>query len=179
MRKRLFHFSDDPAIEVFDPRPVRVPSPRPEGMGWLNDPLVWAIDDVHAPLYLFPRDCPRIVMWRTPETSAGDADRYLDPAARMTAFVEKEWVSRIDGAVLFRYELPVGLFVPLEDAGMHVASERVRPLSCERLSDLRRQLAIAKVTLRVLESLSPLHDAWNSSLHVSGLRLRNSSGWAS
>ncbi|HMG50328.1 MAG TPA: hypothetical protein VK597_07005, partial [Inquilinus sp.] len=60
---RLFHFSDDPAIERFEPRPVRVPSARPAGREWLNGPLVWAIDDAHQMLYLFPRDCPRILAW--------------------------------------------------------------------------------------------------------------------
>ncbi|MGV3489112.1 MAG: DUF6886 family protein [Tuberibacillus sp.] len=27
-------------------------------------PLVWAIDEEHAPLYFFPRDCPRVAFWR-------------------------------------------------------------------------------------------------------------------
>jgi hypothetical protein len=38
---RLFHFSDDPSINLFTPRPVRVPSSRRPGMEWLNGPLVW------------------------------------------------------------------------------------------------------------------------------------------
>lgn len=162
MTKRLFHFSDDPTIEVFDPRPVRIPTHRPQGMNWLNGPLVWAIDGAHSPLYLFPRECPRIIMWRTPETVAADADRFLEPTARMTAYAEKDWELRIKEGFLFRYELPTSSFDDLGDAGMHVARIRVRPLSCARLSNLTSQLAAAKVKLRTLDSLTPLRDAWSS-----------------
>ncbi len=70
----LFHFSDDPNIQTFVPRPVRVSIERPEGMDWLNGPLVWAIDEAHEPLYLFPRECPRILLWATPETKQEDYD---------------------------------------------------------------------------------------------------------
>ena len=66
---RLFHFSDDPAIARFEPRAVLVPSPRAPGREWLNGPLVWAIDEPHQPMYLFPRDCPRILLWPRPETA--------------------------------------------------------------------------------------------------------------
>src|SRR5580692_5650473 len=69
---RLFHFSDDPAIAVFTPRPVRVPAERGPGREWLNGPLVWAIDEPRQPMYLFPRDCPRILLWLTPQTTEAD-----------------------------------------------------------------------------------------------------------
>lgn len=54
---RLLHFSEDPGIEVFHPH-VAATSDNPE-------PLVWAIDEPHAPLYWFPRQCPRVTFWRT------------------------------------------------------------------------------------------------------------------
>jgi|ERR1035437_264431 hypothetical protein len=75
---RLFHFSEDPAIAKFDPRPVQVASDRPAGREWLNGPLVWAIEESHQRLYLFPRDCPRILLWATPKTTAEDVARWLD-----------------------------------------------------------------------------------------------------
>jgi hypothetical protein len=53
---RLFHFSDDPEIVRFVPRPIRTLVERPAGLKWLNGPLVWAIDEPHEPMYLFPRD---------------------------------------------------------------------------------------------------------------------------
>jgi hypothetical protein len=33
------------------------------------------------------------------------------------------------------------------------------------------------VELRVMESLLPLRGVWDSSLHASGIRLRNARGW--
>ncbi|WP_339329380.1 DUF6886 family protein [Burkholderia multivorans] len=54
MTTGLFHFSDDPGIAMFHPRPVRVADDRPAGQEWLNGPLVWATDEAHYLLYLFP-----------------------------------------------------------------------------------------------------------------------------
>jgi hypothetical protein len=45
---RLFHFTDDPTIKVFEPRPVQVPVGRPKGFEWLNGALVWAIDEARG-----------------------------------------------------------------------------------------------------------------------------------
>ena len=155
MGQRLYHFSDDPAIQIFEPRPVRVPAPRRAGMEWLNGPLVWAIDEAHSPLYLFPRECPRIVFWRKPDSPARDVERFLDPKSRMTAYVETGWTERIKDASLIRYVLPAETFVDLEDAGMHVTRGRVVPLSVERLDDLPRRLADRNVVLRHVVSLTP------------------------
>lgn len=69
---RLFHISDQPDIAHFQPRPIRVPVDRPPGQDWLNGPLVWAIDELHQILYLFPRECPRIVIWATPFSTHAD-----------------------------------------------------------------------------------------------------------
>src|SRR5215469_4482058 len=104
---RLFHFSEDPRIALFEPQPVRIASERTPGMEWLNGPLVWAIDEAHQPLYLFPRDCPRILLWRLPGTTTADARRWLgDSPARMVAHVEAAWLERLKTARLCRYELP-------------------------------------------------------------------------
>jgi hypothetical protein len=53
-RPRLFHFSEYPSIEIFTPRSVAVPSPRPPGQDWLNGSLVWAVDECRQATYLFP-----------------------------------------------------------------------------------------------------------------------------
>src|SRR5690242_18830335 len=51
----LFHYSEDPSITTFVPR---VPRSNPRQRA-----AVWAIDGQHAPLYWFPRDCPRVTVW--------------------------------------------------------------------------------------------------------------------
>ena len=180
MPPRLFHFSEDDGIELFTPRSVQVPSPRADGRDWLNGPLVWAIDDWHQPMYLFPRDCPRVLLWRKEGSTLQDVDEYFgDSAARILAYVETRWLQRIESAVIARYELPPDSFASLEDAGMWVSREPVRPIAVRTLSDLPARLHGQGVELRCLELLSPLKKVWNTSLHASGIRLRNAQGWLS
>jgi len=174
----LYHFSEDPGIEVFEPRPVRVPSRRPPGREWLNGPLVWAIDDWRQPMYLFPRECPRILWWPLPTTTPADRARYWSAAdLRMIAYVEEAWIERIRTAEVYRYELSPESFVDLDDAGMWVSRTAVEPVRRERLTDLPSALADRQVSLRTLADLTPLRDMWSTSLHVSGIRLRNAKGW--
>ena len=175
---RLFHFSDDPEIAVFEPRPVLIPAERAPGKGWLNGPLVWAIEDDWQALYLFPRDCPRILLSPKPTTSLEDMARWFPPgSAQMIAYVEQAWFERILVSKLYRYELPCQTFEPLEDAGMWVSNQAVVPIARNRLANLLELLATKDVELRVVESLLPLSDIWASSLHASGIRLRNAQGW--
>ena len=178
--RRLFHFSDDPTIECFVPRPVQVPSVRPAGQEWLNGPLVWAVDDVRQATYLFPRDCPRILVWPTERTTEADRLQWMgERDCRMIAHVEWAWLERIRTSELHRYELPASAFEPLDGGWMWVARETVRPLEAMPCGNLLDALAAERVELRVMESLAPLRNLWSSSLHVSGIRLRNAQGWGS
>jgi hypothetical protein len=175
---RLFHFSDDSGIEVFVPRPVRVPAQRAEGRDWLNGPLVWAIDELYQPMYLFPRDCPRILLWPTPETRPEDKETWWrGSSAKVIAYIETEWRARLDEALLWRYEFSAHDFEDLGDAGMWVSRNKVRPINTESVGDLPTCLSGLSVELRSLESLAPLKDVWKTSLHASGIRLRNARDW--
>lgn len=173
---RLYHFSDDPGIERFEPRPVRVASPRQPGKEWLNGPLVWAIDEAHEFMYLFPRDCPRILIWAKPDTLADDRRSWLGDW-RAVAYVERVWLDRLSGETICRYEMPVEGFEDLDDAGMWVARRPIVPIGVAGLSGLDREFAPRGVALRVVDSLMPLKPLWQSSLHVSGIRLRNALDW--
>ncbi len=166
----LYHFSDDPAIEVFAPRtPVR----RPE-----VEPLVWAIDDWHAPMYFFPRDCPRILIWPLPETTGEDMERWFGPSrARMVAFTEYCWLQRMQTTAIYRYEMPYAGFFSLDDAGMYVSRDTITPLGVEPMGDLVDALRGAGVELRLSETLTHLRGAWDTTFHASGVRLRNAQGW--
>ncbi|MBY5557396.1 hypothetical protein HFO41_03070 [Rhizobium leguminosarum] len=173
---RLFHFSDDPDIAVFEPRPVRVPSVRPAGWEWLNGPLVWAIDADHDFMYLFPRDCPRILLWATADTPEAERRRWLCDW-RAVACVERHWLERLEAETIHRYEMPAESFEDLDDAGMWVARRRVIPLERTAISRLDQEFAPRRVELRVVDSLRPLKNLWNTNLHVSGIRLRNARDW--
>jgi RimJ/RimL family protein N-acetyltransferase len=175
----IFHFSEDPSIEVFEPRPVRVPAERPPGQDWLNGPLVWAIDAWHQPMYYFPRDCPRVLLWKTPATTDADLDRWWrgDRRRRMQAHVEAAWLERLKTNQIYRYTFADEGFEHLQDAGMCVSRETVRPLAVEPVGDLLAAMAAADVELHVLDDLLPLKGVWDSSVYASGIRLRNAAGW--
>jgi hypothetical protein len=177
--RRLFHFSDDPTIDEFVPRPVLVPSARPHGQEWLNGPLVWAVDEERQATYLFPRDCPRILLWPTERTTDADRERWWgERQCRMIAHVEWAWLERIRTTRLFRYDLPADTFEPLDDAWMWVSAASVRPLESTACGNLLEALSAEDVELRVMDSLLPLRDVWSTTLHASGIRLRNAQGWA-
>lgn len=177
---RLVHFSDDPAIARFDPRPVRVPVERPAGQAWLNGPLVWAIDEWHSFLYLFPRECPRILLWPTPATTAADRQRWLGATtARAVAYIERPWSERMATGSTNRYELPIDTFEEVRDIGMWVSRTPVTPTRTDHLADLPAQLSEQNIELRIVDQLTTLRDAWSSTLHASGIRLRNALDWGS
>jgi hypothetical protein len=176
---RLFHFSENGDIGLFEPRPVAVPAPRAPGSEWLNGPLVWAIDGWHQPMYLFPRDCPRILLWPVADTSADDLKSYWGTrSCRMVAYIESGWFEILSHSALYRYELPPDAFESLGDAGMWAARSAVEPVAVQRIDDLPDTLRAHRVELVVAPSLIPLRKLWSTSLHVSGIRLRNANGWA-
>lgn len=170
----LFHFSEDPDIQLFEPRAAgrQIPG-RPD-----SERLVWAIDERHSPMYLFPRDCPRIILWAYEISSENDIQRWIgDEPARMVAHIESAWSKRLEGCELFKYTLSADTFESINDHGTHVSSTGVKPLKIEPLDDLRSALKAACVELREVESLQSIAAAWKSSVHFSGIRLRNAHGW--
>ncbi len=141
---RLFHFSEDGDIRQFQPRPVLKAAPRRQGQEWLNGPLVWAIAQTHQRLYLFPRECPRIVIWPHEHSTSEDRAQWLNDlpaAAQAVAYVETAWAARLHAARIHRYELPVEPFESLEDAGMYVSRQTVQPLRRDLLVDLQQAIA--------------------------------------
>lgn len=175
---RLFHFSDEPGITVLEPRRAGSQSLRPKGREWLNGPLVWAIDELRQPMYLFPRDCPRILIWPTPDTTAEDMALWWgERTCRIIAHIEWTWLDRLRAGRRYRYEVPTATFECLDDAGMWVSQTPVRPLGMEIIDDLPAALEACQIELRILPSLAPLRDAWSTSLHVSGMQLRNARSW--
>lgn len=169
----LLHFSENPNLTVFHPRPTAGKDDP--------TPVVWAIDAVHALLYYFPRDCPRVVFWPLPGSSEADRLRFFGhTAANAIVTVEGAWLERIANSRLYAYTLPSENFVPVvpeSDPGFHGAytsQETVRPISVLPVGDLLTALASAGAEIRVTPSLWPLWDAvMVSTLHFSGIRLRN------
>jgi hypothetical protein len=175
---RLFHFSRDESIQIFEPRPVEVPSTRARGQEWLNGPLVWAVEDAFQATYLFPRDCPRILVWPTPETSTSDLEQWWgDRTCSMIAHIEWRWLKQVGTEALFRYEFAPNQFEPTSDSWMWVSKTPVVPLRVEVVDDLLWALHRAGVELRIMDELTPLRDMWSTTMHASGIRLRNAVNW--
>lgn len=61
---------------------------------------------------------------------------------------------------------------------MWTARSTVEPLSLELIDDLPRALDVENVELRILPSLAPLRVVWSTTLHASGIRLRNARTWS-
>jgi uncharacterized protein DUF6886 len=169
----LYHFSEEPDIKRFEPRP----SPS---AGDLPD-IVWAIDDAHAVMYYVPRDCPRACFWPGPNTTDADRERFFGAVdAPMVIAVENAWLERIRTATLYRYTMPPETFRPArdDDSGHHVSAVAVTPLAVEPVGDLLSAIAAENVELRITPSLI---DLWRrviaSTLEFSGTRLRHAKGY--
>jgi hypothetical protein len=146
----LYHFSEDPTIRIFAPH--RAPTSNED------EAYVWAIDDRHAPMYYFPRDCPRACFWPADTATPADRARWVDHVqARMVIAVESGWLDRIRTTPLYRYTMPEEPFRLLDPtAGHWVAREVVTPLAVEPMGDLLAALAASNVELRITPSLIPL-----------------------
>jgi hypothetical protein len=165
----LWHFSEDPSLERFRPH---VPTTNPQAQ-----PLVWAVDTRHAPMFWFPRDCPRGCIWPVSGTTAEDRERFFGQSATNRVHViEAGWLTRLQACRLFAYRLPAEAFRPHEVGGYWVADEQVEAVEQVLIDDLLRRHADARIELRVTPSIWPF---WRrvtaSTVEFSGSRLRNAS----
>lgn len=147
----LLHFSEDPTIARFRPRVVAASDER--------EPLVWAVDQEHAPSYWFPRDCPRACCWAGDSiTQNGAALLRIGGAKRLHA-VETRWLDRVRNCRLYAYEFDSSLFTrKLADAGYWVTKSDVTPVSVTPVGDLLARHAEAEIELRIVPNLWPLID---------------------
>ena len=149
--RTLLHFSEDPDIAVFRPH---VPASSPH-----NPPLVWAVDEAHAPGFWFPRDCPRACCWSDgkPLTATGRA--LLGDGTRMHA-IESGWLERMRACRMYVYRFDAAPFVVHDaNAGYYSTRETIAPLSVEPIGDLLALHAQAGIELRVVPNLWPVIDA--------------------
>ena len=145
----LWHFSEDPAIEVFVPHHHELHA--------LDEPLVWAIDSERAWLYWFPRDCPRVCWWE---------------GERRIAAIESAWLERMHSTRVYAYRFPPATFEAWDK--FFISRDTVVPLEVVALGDLVERHAAAGIDLRVEPSLYPLWDEVREAADdFSGIRLRN------
>lgn len=164
----LWHFSEDESLGTFAPR-ARAANPG-------ERPLVWAVDTRHAPMFWFPRDCPRGCVWPVSTTTEDDLERFFgQTSATRIHVIEADWLERVRSCRLYAYRLPTAAFRPHEEVGGYwIADERVEATDRADVGDLLGRHAAAGVELRVTPSIWPF---WQrviaSTLEFSGSRLRN------
>src|SRR5690348_3227945 len=117
----VLHFSEDPTITRFVPHVARTAQ--------VPGAYVWAVDAARSPDYWFPRQCPRAMVWATPDTTDADRRLLLGPVATRVHAVEYGWLERMRRARLFAYRFDAAVFAPLGDpVHAHVATVPVEPL---------------------------------------------------
>jgi hypothetical protein len=164
----LWHFSEDPSLGQFRPHAPAASGEAP--------PLVWAVDTRHAPIFWFPRDCPRGCIWPGPATTREDRERFFGQSAATRIHVmEAGWLRRMQECRLYAYRLPAGPFRPHEVGGYWVADEPVEAIDQVVIADLAGRHARAGIELRITPSIWPFwRRVTSSTVEFSGSRLRNS-----
>ena len=165
----LWHFSEDPSLSRFLPR---APAANPDA-----PPLVWAVDTRHAPMFWFPRDCPRGCVWPVSTTTEQDRERFFgQSAAGRIHVMEAGWLQRMRACRLYAYQMPADAFRPHEAVGGYwVAGQPVEAIAQVVIDDLVDIHARARIELRITPSIWPF---WRrirtSTVAFSGSRLSNS-----
>ena len=163
----LWHFSEDPSLSWFRPR-ISATNPQAQ-------PLVWAVDTRHAPMFWFPRDCPRGCIWPVSTTTPEDRERFFgQSAANRIHVIESGWLQRMRACRLYAYRLPTEPFRPHQVGGYWITTEQVAAVEQLPMEDLLVKHADAGIELRVTPSIWPF---WrlvaDSTVEFSGSRLRN------
>ena len=164
----LWHFSEDSSLGRFRPQTSTM---NPEAPA-----LVWAVDSRHAPMFWFPRDCPRGCIWPVSATTSEDRERFFGQSAATRVHVmEAGWLTRMQACHLYAYRLPAEVFRPHAVGGYWVADEPVEAIDQVIIDDLVARHATARIELRIMPSIWPFwRRVVNSTVEFSGSRLRNS-----
>lgn len=167
---QLYHFSEEADIPFFEPR---IMGSRP------GEPArVWTIDAFHAPHYYLPRNCPRICIWSTADTTDADRERFFGlSAAQRVIAVESRWLDTIWRTIVYRYSFEPGPFELYDgNAGYYTTRERVRPVQVDKLDDPLQALAASGIELRVTPSLMPMKErVLTSTVNFSMIRMMHAS----
>jgi hypothetical protein len=121
----LFHISEEPDIERFEPRPSEYTSGN----------VVWAIDADHLRNYLLPRECPRVTFYAGHETTAVDVKKFLGTSSAVVA-IEGGWLERLRSCRLYCYQFLPQTFECIDQcAGYFVSRLSVVPSRVEVIAD--------------------------------------------
>jgi hypothetical protein len=164
----LWHYSEDPSLATFRPH---TPATNPDA-----PPQVWAVDTRHAPMFWFPRECPRGCIWPSPGTTREDRERFFGQSATSRVHVmEAGWLDRMRACRLFAYQLPIEPFQADSAVGGYwVTTDTVEAIERVDVGDLLDRHAAAGIELRITPSIWPFwRQVVASTVEFSGSRLSN------
>jgi hypothetical protein len=145
MDKHLYHFSEDPTIEVFVPRVA----PTQQVVG----AYVWADAEETSPRYWFPRNCPRGTWWRRDGTSRVHA-------------IQWDWFDRFLACELYAYRFDAAPFRTHPGGGGWITTETVLPLGVDAVGPLLVKHRDASIELRLVNDLWAL---WSEVIEMPGI----------
>ncbi len=167
---KLYHVSEEPDIEIFEPRP------SPQVYDQITGYVVFAVSDEMLHNYLLPRDCPRVTYFAKADSLQSDINNFIGCSKNKYIInIEESWLERVKHAVLYLYELPIEAFTLLDKGvGYYVSYKAVKPRKVLKVVDLLNELEKRDVELRVLSTIKELAiEVSKSTLQFSIIRMRN------
>lgn len=167
-----FHYSDQADIPVFHPRaPLRHPD---------SPPRVYSIDPEHRALYFFPRECARVGVWCTPETSPQDAVTLLKVTTkRMLILLDASQAELWHTGHIYEYTFNDDEgWQDTGDHGCWVSEITQTPTLVRLISNLPEAARADGVEVIVVPNLLEAAEHWraHATLHVSCIRLSTLGG---
>jgi hypothetical protein len=163
----LYHVSDRPGIERFEPR--RAPSSA------LDEPLVWAVEERLLHNYLLLARLPAGDVLRRAGQRPGGRGAPAGRHSRRPRRGDREGVARTTRwKRLYIYELSSDVPAGRRRRHVHVSAETVTPRAVRLVDHVLGALVERDVDLRITPSLWPLRDlVVASTLAYSMIRMRN------
>ncbi|MFT6657150.1 DUF6886 family protein [Maritalea sp.] len=160
--QKLYHISEDPNIEQFEPRPDRH-----------GNNSVWAISTARVQNYLFPRDCPRICIWADAATLEPDRAKLSNVSSVIA--IEQTWFQRTENTKLYAYCFDsAGFTLADPNAGYFTSTTIQTPIDKAVVEDPLRQLNLLGARLEILAELHSFREmVLGSSFAFSMIRMRN------
>lgn len=167
---RLFHISEEPAIEIFEPRP------SPSDFAAITSNVVFAISGELLHNYLLPRQCPRVTYYQIPGTSAADQMEFFgSSSADFIITVPSDWYESIKTTHLYCYEFAADNFSLLDEcAGYYISQQPQKPIGLRAIADPIAEILSRNAELRFSPAILPLAAAVKkSTLGFSLIRMHN------
>ncbi len=168
---KLYHVSENPGIEIFEPRP------SPQYYDNIKGNTVFAVSGKMLHSYLLPRDCPRVCYYAKNDSLKADIDKYIGiTEKKFIICTEENWLERIKNTKLYLYKMPHENFELLDEgAGYYVSYKTIKPANINTIENLIEELEKRNAELRVMPSIKLLSEEISySSLQYSIIRIRNS-----